>query len=142
MWNVQEVSQGRATTPILCVHSTLSWYQFTCAFRILIKFEEVVNTYMANELRAASRRRSVGVGRIKLSTLLHAILPRRFFNANLALCVCCRIRFAPQTFKGSRWMVLHQVWRQRCALLGKCSTQVHSSHALPSQVLSHAKIAL
>ena len=54
MWILQEVSRGRATTPVLCGHRTLSWHQFTCAFGILMQSDELINTYMANELRAAS----------------------------------------------------------------------------------------
>ena len=54
MWILQEVSRGRATTPVLCGHRTLSWYQFTCAFGILMQSDEVINIYMGNELRAAS----------------------------------------------------------------------------------------
>ena len=54
MWILQEVSRGRATTPVLCGHRTLSWYQFSRAFGILMQSDEVINTYMGNELRAAS----------------------------------------------------------------------------------------
>ena len=54
LWILQEVSRGRATTPVLCGSRTLSWYQFPCAFDVLLNSDEVINTYIANELRAAS----------------------------------------------------------------------------------------
>ena len=45
---------GRSTTPILCGDRTLSWNQFAHAFSLLIKTDEVINTYMADELIDAS----------------------------------------------------------------------------------------
>lgn len=54
LWILQEVSRGRATTPVLCGRRTLSWHQFACAFGILLQSDEVINTYITNELKAAS----------------------------------------------------------------------------------------
>ena len=44
---------GRSTTPILCRNKTLSWNQFARAFSLLIKTDEVINTYIINELKDA-----------------------------------------------------------------------------------------
>jgi hypothetical protein len=53
LWIFQEAALGRSTTPILCGHRTLSWIHVARAFSLLIKTDEVINTYITNELRDA-----------------------------------------------------------------------------------------
>ena len=54
LWILQEAALGRSTTPVLCGPRTLAWTQFARAFSILGQTDEVINTYIVNELSEAS----------------------------------------------------------------------------------------
>ncbi|KAI4186606.1 MAG: hypothetical protein LQ346_005651 [Caloplaca aetnensis] len=54
LWILQEIALGRYTTPVLCGEKTLCWGQFSRAFDVLAKTDEVINIYIANELEKAS----------------------------------------------------------------------------------------
>ncbi|KAL9024164.1 MAG: hypothetical protein Q9196_006719 [Gyalolechia fulgens] len=54
LWILQEVALGRYTTPVLCGERTLRWGQFARAFKTLENADEIINTYIANELKDAS----------------------------------------------------------------------------------------
>ena len=55
LWILQEAALGRSTTPVLCGDRTLPWISFARACNLLIKTDEVINTYIANELDQISR---------------------------------------------------------------------------------------
>ena len=52
---MQEATLGRDSTPVLCGQETLLWVYFAGAFSIIINTDEVINKYITNELKAASR---------------------------------------------------------------------------------------
>lgn len=54
LWILQEAALGRYTTPVLCGERTLCWGQLARAFRTLVNTDEIINTYIANELKDAS----------------------------------------------------------------------------------------
>ena len=54
LWILQEVTLGRNSTPVLCGDRTLPWAHFAGAFSLIINTDEVINTYIANELKDAS----------------------------------------------------------------------------------------
>ncbi|MCJ1243494.1 hypothetical protein MMC30_000691 [Trapelia coarctata] len=54
LWILQEVVLGRNSTPVLCGHRTLPWAHFAGAFNLIINTDEVINTYITNELKDAS----------------------------------------------------------------------------------------
>ena len=55
LWIMQEATLGRDSTPVLCGEETLPWVYFAGAFNIIINTDEVINTYIANELKDTSR---------------------------------------------------------------------------------------
>ena len=55
LWVLQEAALGRDTMPVLCGDRTLSWCHFARAFDILTRTDEVINTYITDELKDASR---------------------------------------------------------------------------------------
>ena len=52
-WILQEAALGRSTTPVLCGQQTLRWMDISRAFWVLNKTDEVINTYIKNELDEA-----------------------------------------------------------------------------------------
>ena len=50
LWILQEAALGRSTTPVLCGERTLPWALFPRVFDLLSKTDEVINTYITNEL--------------------------------------------------------------------------------------------
>ena len=54
LWIIQEAALGRGNTPILCGDKALAWKQFARAFTLLTRTDEVINTYITNELKDAS----------------------------------------------------------------------------------------
>lgn len=54
LWILQEVTLGRNSTPVLCGDRTLPWAHFVGAFKLIINTDEVINTYITNELKDAS----------------------------------------------------------------------------------------
>ena len=54
LWIFQEAAMGRGTTPVLCGDRIMSWNQFAHVFFLLFKTDEVINTYITNELTDAS----------------------------------------------------------------------------------------
>ena len=50
LWILQEAALGRSTTPVLCGDRTVPWAQFPQAFDMLAQTDEVINTYITNEL--------------------------------------------------------------------------------------------
>ncbi|MCJ1456850.1 hypothetical protein MMC28_007216 [Mycoblastus sanguinarius] len=55
LWIMQEATLGRDSTPVLCGERTLPWIYFAATFEIIINTDEVINTYIVNELKVASR---------------------------------------------------------------------------------------
>ncbi|KAL9043311.1 MAG: hypothetical protein Q9214_003497 [Letrouitia sp. 1 TL-2023] len=55
LWIMQEATLGRDSTPVLCGEETLPWVYFASAFNIIINTDEVINKYVVNELKDASR---------------------------------------------------------------------------------------
>ena len=55
LWIMQEATLGRDSTPVLCGQETLPWVYFAGAFKIIINTDEVINRYITNELKDASR---------------------------------------------------------------------------------------
>ena len=51
LWIIQEAALGRKTMPVLCGGRTLAWSYFSLAFRLLNNTDEVINTYITNELK-------------------------------------------------------------------------------------------
>ena len=51
LWVLQEAALGRSTMPVLCGDRTLAWSYFSRAFKILVSTDEVINTYITNELK-------------------------------------------------------------------------------------------
>ena len=54
LWILQEAALGLSTMPVLCGARTLAWTQFARAFSLLSQTDEVINTYIVNELNDAS----------------------------------------------------------------------------------------
>lgn len=55
LWILQEVTLGRNSTPVLCGHQTFPWAHFVGAFKLISYTDEVINTYITNELEDVSR---------------------------------------------------------------------------------------
>ena len=55
LWVLQEATLGRSSTPVLCGDKTLPWAHFADTFNLLLKTDEIINTYITNELDSVSR---------------------------------------------------------------------------------------
>ncbi len=55
LWIMQEISLGRADTPVLCGQKSVPWEQLSRTFGLLNKTDEVINVFIANELKDAGR---------------------------------------------------------------------------------------
>ena len=55
LWVLQEATLGRNSSPVLCGNRTLPWVHFAGAFNLICNTDEVINTFITNELKSASR---------------------------------------------------------------------------------------